>query len=82
MLAEVTLDKLYAMKLNGLAEAWLEQQQQPQSGDLSFDERLAMLVERQWIWKENCALVTRLKFAQLKQSACLEDIDYRHPRGA
>ena len=28
MLAEVTLDKLYAMKLNGLAEAWLEQQQQ------------------------------------------------------
>ena len=81
MLAEVTLDKLYAMKLNGLAEAWLEQQQQPQSGDLSFDERLAMLVERQWIWKENRALVTRLKFAQLKQSACLEDIDYRHPRG-
>ena len=71
----------HAMKLNGLAEAWLEQQQQPQSGDLSFDERLAMLVERQWIWKENRALVTRLKFAQLKQSACLEDIDYRHPRG-
>ena len=40
-----------------------------------------MLVERQWIWKENRALVTRLKFAQLKQSACLEDIDYRHPQG-
>ena len=81
MLAEPTLEKLYAMKLNGLAEAWQEQQQQPQSSDLSFDERLAMLVERQWIWKENRALVTRLKFAQLKQSACLEDIDYRHPRG-
>ena len=60
MLAEVTLEKLYAMKLNGLAEAWQEQQQQPQSSDLSFDERLAMLVERQWIWKENRALVTRL----------------------
>lgn len=81
MLTEQTFEKLYAMKLNGLAEAWLEQQQHPQSSDLSFDERLAMLVERQWIWKENRALVTRLKFAQLRQPACLEDIDYRHPRG-
>ena len=70
-----------AWEVANLAEAWQEQQQQPQSSDLSFDERLAMLVERQWIWKENRALVTRLKFAQLKQSACLEDIDYRHPRG-
>ena len=68
------------MKLNGLAEAWLEQQQHPHSSDLSFDERLGMLTERQWLWKENRALVTRLKFAQLRQSACLEDIDYRHSR--
>ena len=81
MLAEPTLEKLYAMKLNGLAEAWQEQQQQPQSSDLSFDERLAMLVERQWIWKENRALVTRLKFAQLKQSACLEDHRLSPPAG-
>ena len=81
MLNEQTLEKLYAMKLNGLADAWEEQRQQPHSADLSFDDRLAMMVERQWIWKENRALVTRLKFAQLKQSACLEDIDYRHPRG-
>tara|TARA_Y100000031_G_C8236681_1_gene393605 strand:- start:151 stop:972 length:822 start_codon:yes stop_codon:yes gene_type:complete len=80
MLNEQTLEKLYAMKLNGLAEAWLEQQQHPHSSDLSFDERLGMLAERQWLWKENRALVTRLKFAQLRQSACLEDIDYRHPR--
>ena len=47
VLTEQTFEKLYAMKLNGLAEAWLEQQQHPQSSDLSFDERLAMLVERQ-----------------------------------
>lgn len=56
MLSEQTLEKLYAMKLNGLAEAWLEQQQQPQSDDLSFDERLAMLVERQWLWKKKTAI--------------------------
>jgi len=80
MLTEPTMEKLYAMKLNGMADAWQEQQQQPQSSDLSFDDRLAMLVERQWIWKENRALATRLQYARLKQPACLEDIDFRHPR--
>ena len=81
MLPEQTMEKLYAMKLNGLADAWEEQRQQPHSSDLSFDDRLAILVERQWIWKENRALATRLQYAHLKQTACLEDIDFRHPRG-
>jgi DNA replication protein DnaC len=81
MLPEQTMEKLYAMKLNGIADAWEEQRQQPHSSDLSFDDRLAILVERQWIWKENRALATRLQYAHLKQTACLEDIDFRHPRG-
>ena len=81
MLPEPTMEKLHAMKLNGMAEAWEEQRQQPHSSDLSFDDRLALLVERQWIWKENRALATRLQYAHLKQTACLEDIDFRHPRG-
>ena len=81
MLTEQTMEKLYAMKLNGFAEAWNEQRQQPQSNDLNFDDRLAFLVDRQWIWKENRALITRLKYAKLRQNACLEDIDFRHPRG-
>ena len=73
MLPEPTMEKLHAMKLNGMAEAWEEQRQQPHSSDLSFDDRLALLVERQWIWKENRALATRLQYAHLKQTACLED---------
>ena len=81
MLTQQTMEKLYMMKLNGLADAYEEQRQQAHITDLSFDERLAMLVERQWIWKENRALATRLRFARLKQSAAVEDIDYRHPRG-
>ncbi len=81
MLTEPTMEKLYAMKLNGMAQAWQEQQQQSQSSDLCFDDRLAVLVERQWLWKENRALATRLQYARLKQPACLEDIDFRHPRG-
>ena len=46
MLPKQTMEKLYAMKLNGMADAWKEQRQQPHSNDLSFDERLALLVER------------------------------------
>ena len=81
MLVEQTLEKLYAMKLNGMAEAWNEQRKNPQSTDLNFDDLLAFLVDRQWIWKENRALNTRLKYANLRQAACLEDVDFRHPRG-
>ena len=81
MVEQQTIEKLYAMKLDGMAQAYEEQRQQPHSSELSFDERLALLVERQWIWKENRALATRLNYARLKQGACLEDLDYRHPRG-
>jgi len=75
------MHKLYAMKLNGMAGAYEEQLQQSQMGELSFEDRFTLLVERQWIWKENWALTRRLKYAGLKLDACIEDIDYRHPRG-
>jgi len=81
MLNEPTMHKLYAMKLNGLAEAYEEQRGQPKMASLSFDERFAMLVERQWLWKENRALATRLQYASLKEQACVEDLDYRDARG-
>lgn len=69
------------MKLNGMAECLEEQHKSAQVADLSFEDRLAMLVERQWLWKENRALTIRLKYAKLRQPACIEDIDYRHHRG-
>lgn len=81
MLNEPTVNKLYAMKLNGMVEALEEQQRQASMAELSFDERLAMLVERQWLWKENRALHTRLNYAKLKDKGCFEDIDFRSPRG-
>jgi len=81
MVYQQTMEKLYALKLQGMAQAYEEQHQQPQSTELSFDERLALLVERQWLWKENRALTARLHYARLKQDACLEDLDYRQPRG-
>jgi len=81
MLLEPTMNKLNAMKLTGMVEALEEQRRSPQTATWSFEDRLAMLVERQWLWKENRALKTRLRFAWLRQTACLEDIDFRHHRG-
>ncbi|HID24501.1 MAG TPA: AAA family ATPase [Planctomycetaceae bacterium] len=81
MLQEQTLTKLYAMKLNGMAEGYEEQLQQARMGKVSFEDRFGLLVDRQWIWKEDRALRRRLNYAGLKQQACVEDIDYRSRRG-
>lgn len=81
MLREQTFEKLYAMKLNGMAEAYEEYVNNPDDDASAFEERLGMMVERQWCWKEDRALRRRLQYAGLKQQACIEDIDYRHRRG-
>ncbi len=81
MLNEQTFDKLYAMKLIGMAEGFKEQLEQPSCHDLSFNERFGMLVDRQWTWKENKRLKSLLQKAKLKLQACVEDIDYKTPRG-
>ena len=81
MLNEQTMTKLYAMKLNGLAAGYEEQRQQPRMADLSFDERLGLLVDRQWRWREERSLKMRLHNAKFKFHACIEDVDYRASRG-
>ena len=81
MLYEQTLEKLSALRLHGMVQALEEQRRQPDITSLEFEDRLALLVERQWLWKENRGLVARLQAAQLKLAASVEDIDYRHPRG-
>ena len=81
MLLNQTVDKLHTLRLEGMAEALEEQRRSTNIADLDFETRLGLLVERQWLWKENRGLERRLRAAQLKQNASLEDIDYRHPRG-
>jgi len=82
MLYSQTLEKLHALRLEGMAQGLEEQRRQANVLKLEFEERLALLVERQWSWKENRALAARLKRAQLKfPNACLEDIDYALHRG-
>jgi DNA replication protein DnaC len=80
MTREQTFDKLYGMKLHGMAKALEEHLNQPDMASLSFEERLAMLVDAQWIWRENRSLASRLRNAKLKQRGSIEDINFRHPR--
>src|SRR5207302_7580190 len=72
MLHQQTFDKLAALKWHGLARALEEQMQQPEVASLSFEERLGMLVDAQWLWRENRALASRLRQAQLKFPALIE----------
>ena len=76
-----TIEQLKNLKLNGLLEAWSEQQAQPTYQDLAFDERFALLVEREYIKRQNQRLQRRLKQAQLFIGASLADIDFSVPQG-
>jgi len=81
MLNQPTLDKLCAMRLRGMAEALQQQMQEPDIHQLSFEERFGLLIDRQWDWRQNRALDRRLRNARLQGPVCVEDIDYRTPRG-
>src|SRR5579872_1531362 len=80
MLQEPMMEKLTAMRLLGMVDALKTQEQDPAARELSFLERLGLLVDQQWIWRENQALARRLHAAKLK-GASVEDIDFRTSRG-
>jgi len=81
MLIHPTLDKLRELRLTGMQKALIEQMDLPDRDALSFDERFGVLVDCEYTERENRRLKTRLKRARLRQTATVEDIDYRHPRG-
>jgi len=81
MLSEPTTEKLKAMRLDAMATAWKEQGGKPDVGRLAFDERFGMLVDAEWLHRENRRLATALRDAKLKlAAACIEDIDYSATR--
>lgn len=81
MLTHPTLDKLHQLRLPGMARAFIAQCADPDMDALSFAERLGLLVDEECTVRDAARLQTRLRTATLRQSACLEDIDFRHPRG-
>lgn len=77
MLNEPTVEKLRGLRLDAMARTWEEQQRTPDVAGLSFDERFGLLVDAEWLHRENARFARYVKEARLRLSqACVEDIDY------
>lgn len=81
MLTQPILDKLQTLRFFGMLNALQEQMNMPNIEELSFEERLGLMIDREMTDRENRRLKTRLNKAKLRQNACVEDIDFRHRRG-
>jgi DNA replication protein DnaC len=81
MLINPTVDKLHALSLSGMARALIEQLEHPDYQALSFEERLGLMVDREAQERANRKLDRHLRLAKLRDPACVEDIDFHHPRG-
>jgi len=81
MLIQQTKEQLRTLRLNGFLDALEQQLEQPQSHDLSFEQRISLLVERELLHRENRRLERLLRQAKLRVTASVEDIDYSHKRG-
>jgi DNA replication protein DnaC len=77
MLTEQTMEKLKGLRLDVFAAAWAEQQKNPEHVNLSFDERLGLLVDAECLQRENRRLDRLLREAKLRLGqACIENVDY------
>ena len=81
MLAHPTHERLIALGLAGMAKAFEEQRAAPDLAALSFEERVGIMADREAAERDTKRMTARLKFAALRQDACVEDIDLRTPRG-
>ncbi len=81
MLAHPTHERLLALGLAGMAKAFEEQRSSPDLAALSFEERVGVMADREAAERDTKRMTARLKFAALRQDACVEDIDLRTPRG-
>lgn len=81
MLTQPLLDKLSQLRLPAFRAALEEQLHNPQYIDLSFEDRLALLVDRECIRRDNNRLQRRLRVARLPLPATIEDLDLSPSRG-
>lgn len=82
MLTHPTSERLAALGLAGMARALDEQRRGgPTFEALGFEDRLGLLVDREAAERDTKRLTARLKFAALRQTASIEDLDLRTPRG-
>ena len=80
MLTHPLFEQLKTLRWQGVLEAFQEQIGTPDINRLSFDERFALLIERECLVRDDRKLTNRLRQAKLKEQACIEDIDYASER--
>lgn len=76
-----TLDRMRKMRLPGMVQAYLRDAQSEGISELSFEERLALMVEHEWTLRESNRITRLRKRARFRVDAMPEEIDYQHPRG-
>ena len=82
MMMNTTLGQLRTLKLDGLADALQEQLAQPGIAAMSFEERIALLIDREVYYREDRRQARLLKQAKLRYGqAAIEDLDTRAGRG-
>lgn len=81
MMVQQTLEKLHDLRLKTMAGEYEVQKGRGDMGDLSFDDRFGLLVDREWLRRQEQRTQRSLKGSRAKQQACVEDIDYRSRRG-
>ena len=81
MLTQATIDRMHAMKLTSLADAFKNQLASHQHAALSFEERVGLMIDAEYAAREQRKLARRLQCARLRQLASVEDIDWQAARG-
>ena len=81
MLLEQTMEQLRELKLYGVIAALEQQINTIESHQLSFEERFSLLIDQKIIDRGNRRISDLLRKTRLRHMACIEDIDYQHPRG-
>jgi DNA replication protein DnaC len=81
MLIHPTIERMHQLGLTGMADAFTELQDNPQAAELSREDWLGLLLDREHTVRDNKRLTRRLRTARLRQAATVEDVDFRAPRG-
>ena len=81
MLIHPTVERLRALGLAAMADAFIEMQNAPDAAELTREDWLGLLIDREATSRENKRLARRLREARLRQSAVVEDVDLHAPRG-
>lgn len=81
MIREQTLEKMNAMRLVAMAKEFDRQHGRPEFAELTWEERVGMLVDAEWTWRAQRQVERRMKQAKLRYAATLEEVDYRARRG-